>query len=193
MRWGNPRIGRDGTSDSVRSASAVGLPHASSATIARRNGSPTTASEGQIAFQLCRRPRHESEGRLLQELGELVGGESIDRRSELDPSFAVGLQAVARRALPAVAHAHRQRIAGAQIAAADTDQQSIGIGPDVEPVEPHLELGAVARLDGGEVRRRRACRTAACSCRRWSATRSSPCRYRRCRRCPRCRSTISSA
>ena len=100
-------------------------------------------------------PRYEREGRLLRELGEFVGGESIDRRPELDPRFAVGLQAVARRALPAVAHAHGPRIAGAKIAAADTDQQGIGIGPDVEPVEPHLELGAVARLHGGEVGRGR--------------------------------------
>ncbi len=102
---------------------------------------------------VCRLPWHEREGRLLGELGEFVGGESIDRRPELDPCFAVGLQPVARRALPAIAHARGERIARAQIAAADTDQQGIGIGPDVEPVEPHLELGAVARLDGGEVGR----------------------------------------
>src|SRR5207245_1953482 len=53
---GNPRIGCDGTSASCCSASPVGLPHASSATMARRNGSPTTASEGQIAFQCAAGP-----------------------------------------------------------------------------------------------------------------------------------------
>ena len=40
-----------------------------------------------------------------------------------------------------------QRIASAQVAAAHADQQRIRIGPDVEPVEPDFELGAIAGLD----------------------------------------------
>ena len=69
-------------------------------------------------------------------------------------SSTIGLQPEAGRALPAVAEANRERIAGAQIAAADADEQRVRVGADVEPVEPDLELGAVARLDRGEVRRR---------------------------------------
>ena len=55
-RSGRPRTGRDGASVSRASASAVGLPQRSSATIASRNGSPATASDGQIAFQRCAGP-----------------------------------------------------------------------------------------------------------------------------------------
>ena len=67
----------------------------------------------------------------------------------------VGLQPIARRALAAVAHADRQRVACAQIAAADADHDRVLPGPDVGAVEPDFELGAVARLDRGEVRRLR--------------------------------------
>ena len=77
----------------------------SSATIARRNGSPATASEGQIAFQLRCRPRHQREGRLLRQLGEFVGREGVDRGLELDTLLAIGLQPKAGRTLPAVAEA----------------------------------------------------------------------------------------
>ena len=127
----------------------------SSATIASRNGSPATTSEGQIAFQLAAGPGTSAKAGLLGQLAELVGGEGVDRGLELDPLFAIGLQAEAGRALPAVAETYGQRIAGAQIAAADPDEQRVGVGADVEPVEPDFELGAVARLDRGEVRRRR--------------------------------------
>ena len=64
----------------------------------------------------------------------------------------IGLQPVAWRALPAIAHPDRQGVALAQIAAADSDQDGVRLGPDVGAVEPDLELGAVARLDRGEVR-----------------------------------------
>jgi hypothetical protein len=102
-----------------------------------------------------RRSRHEREARLLRQLGELVGRKRVDCGPELDPLLAIGLQPVAGRALAAVAQAHRQRIAGAQIAAADADEQRVGVGADVEAVEPDLELGAIACLDRGEVWRRR--------------------------------------
>ena len=99
----------------------------SSATSASRNGSPTTASDGQIAFQL-RRSRHQIERRLHRQLAELVGGEGINRGLELDIGLDIGLQTESGRALPAVAQAHRQRIAGAQIAAPDADQQRVAQG-----------------------------------------------------------------
>ena len=134
---------------------AVGLPHMSSATMARRNGSPATASDGQIAFQLAAGPATSVEAGLLGQLAELVGREGVDRGLELDALLDIGLQAKAGRALPAVAETYGQRIAGAQIAAADADEQRVRVWPDVEAVEPDFELGAVARLDGGEVRRRR--------------------------------------
>src|SRR4029453_5964364 len=81
-----------------------------------------------------------------------VGCERVDRGSQLDIRLDVGLQPEAGRALPPVAEAYRERVAGAQVTAADADQQRVGIGPDVEPVEPDFEPGAVARLHGSEVR-----------------------------------------
>jgi len=99
-----------------------------------------------------RRPRDQSKTGLLRKLAELVGCESVDGGLELDERLAIGLQPVARRALPAVAETYRERIAGAQITAPDTDEQRVRVWPDVETVEPDIELGAVARLDGGEVR-----------------------------------------
>ena len=54
-----------------------------------------------------------------------------------------------------VTHADRERVAGAQIAAADPDEQRVGVGADVEPVEPDFQFGAVARLDRSEIRRSR--------------------------------------
>ena len=53
---GQARTLRDGVSVSTASASAVGLPQASSAAMANLNGSFTTASEGQIAFQVAAGP-----------------------------------------------------------------------------------------------------------------------------------------
>ena len=53
---GQARTLREGVSVSTASASAVGLPQRSSATMADLNGSPTTASEGQIAFQVAAGP-----------------------------------------------------------------------------------------------------------------------------------------
>jgi hypothetical protein len=100
------------------------------------------------------RSRHQRKRRLLRQLGEFIGRKRIDRRPELDARFAIGLHPVSGRALPAVAHAHGERIAGAQIAAAKADQQRVRVGADVETVEPDVELGAVAGLDRGEVRRR---------------------------------------
>ena len=96
------------------------------------------------------RPRHQIERRMLQ-LAELIRRERIHRGAQLDILLHVGLQSPARRSLPPVAEADGQRIAGAQIAAPDADQQRVAPGADVEPVEPDLELCAVARLDGGEV------------------------------------------
>ncbi len=109
---------------------------------------------GPDRLPLRGRPRHQRKGRLLRQLGEFIGRKRIDRGLEFDAGFAIGLQPVSGRALPAVAHAHGERIAGAQIAAADADQQRVRVGPDVETVEPDVELGAVAGLDRGEVRRR---------------------------------------
>ena len=103
----------------------------------------------------CRRPRNERKGRLLGQLGELVCCECIDRGPELDAFLAVRLQAKAGRALPPVTQPDGERVASAQIAAPDADEQRVGVGPDIEPVEPHVELGAIARLHGGEIRRRR--------------------------------------
>ena len=48
--------GCDDSSSKLWLASAVGFPHLSSATTARRNGSPTSASDGRIAFQLAAGP-----------------------------------------------------------------------------------------------------------------------------------------
>ena len=110
---GKPRSGRDGTSASVASASAVGLPHMSSATIARRNGSPTTASDGQIAFQLAAGPGTRSNAGCRQ-LAELVGREGIDRGLQLDVLLDIGLQPIAGRALPAVADPDRSSVSPAR-------------------------------------------------------------------------------
>ena len=60
----------------------------------------------------------------MLELAELVGGEGVDRGPQLDMLLDIGLQALAGRALPAVADADRQRVARAQIAAADADQDA---------------------------------------------------------------------
>ena len=56
MLCGKPRTGCEDASARVPSASVVGFPHMSSAMMARRNGSPASASEGQIAFQLAAGP-----------------------------------------------------------------------------------------------------------------------------------------
>ena len=50
------RFSAAGESVSTAPASVVGLPQQSSATMANLNGSPTTASEGQIAFQVAAGP-----------------------------------------------------------------------------------------------------------------------------------------
>jgi tripartite-type tricarboxylate transporter receptor subunit TctC len=68
--------------------------------------------------------------------------------------FAIGLQPKARRAGAPVAEAQRQRVAHAQIAAAQPHEDRVGEGPDVEAIEPDVEPGAVARLDRGVVGRR---------------------------------------
>ena len=96
---------------------------------------------------------HEIQARLDRQLRKLVGGKSIDRGLELKPFFAVGLQAKPGRALSPVAHPDGERVAGTQIAAADTNEERVCKGPDVEPVEPDLELCRIARLDRGEIRR----------------------------------------
>ena len=100
-----------------------------------------------------RRTGHQIEPGLLGQLAEFISREGIDRGLELDVLLDIGLQAIAGRALPAVAETYGQRVAGAQIAAADANEQRVGVWPDVEAVEPDFELGAVARLDRGEVRR----------------------------------------
>src|SRR6187431_74481 len=91
----------------------------------------------------------------MLELAEFVRGKGIDRGPQLDTLLDIGLQAPARRALPAVADADGQRIARAQIAAADANEDGVLPRPDVELVEPDFEHGAVARFDRGEVRRLR--------------------------------------
>src|SRR5689334_1621539 len=90
----------------------------------------------------------------MRELAEFIRRKGVDRGAQLDAGLAVGLQAVARRTLPTVAEPHRDGVALAQVAAADPDQDGVGPWPDVEAVEPVVELGAVARLDRGVVRRR---------------------------------------
>jgi len=99
------------------------------------------------------RPGDQIERWLLWQFAEFVSRESIDRGAQLDILLDIGLQAQTRRAAPAVAEPNGQRIAGPQIAAADADEQRVGIGPNVETVEPHFELGAVAGFDRGEIRR----------------------------------------
>jgi hypothetical protein len=64
------------------------------------------------------------------------------------------LQPEARRSLSAVAETYRQSVASAQIATADANQERIRVRPDVQSIKPNFELGAVARLDRGEVRHR---------------------------------------
>ncbi len=105
-------------------------------------------------FPAMRRAGHEVDRRLLRQLAELISREGIDADLERELLLAVGLQAIAGRALAAVAEPHGQGIAAAQVAAADADQDRVRPRPDVEPVEPHFELGAVARFDRGVVRRR---------------------------------------
>ena len=80
---------------------------------------------GPDRLPLRRRARHQREAGLLGQLGEFVGGEGIDRGLELDALLAIGLQAEAGRALPAVAQPHGERVAGAQIAAADANEQRV--------------------------------------------------------------------
>ncbi len=109
------------------------------------------SERGPYRLPLRGRARHQREGGLLWQLSEFIGGERIDRRFELYARFAIGLQAISGRAVTAVAHAHGKRITGPKIAAADADQERVGVRTDVEPVEPHVELGAVARFHRGEI------------------------------------------
>ena len=101
------------------------------------------------------RPGHEREARRDGKLGEFVGREGVDIDLQREVLLAIGLQPQPGRAAAPVAEAHGHRVAGAQEAAADADQQRVHPRPDVEALDPVLELGAVARLDGGVVRRRR--------------------------------------
>ena len=123
------------------------------------NGQAKRLADKRERWQDCLpargRPRHEIEGRLHRQLTELVRRKRIDRGFQLHIRFDVGLQPETRRALPAIAQAHRQRIAGAQIAAPNPNQQGVRKGADVEPVEPHFKLGAVAGFHRGEICRLR--------------------------------------
>jgi hypothetical protein len=109
----------------------------------------------QDGLPACGRSGDQIEARLHRQFAELVGRERVDRRLELDIRFDIRLQTEARRSLSAIAQANRQRIAAAQIAAADADEQGIRIGTNVQPVEPDLELRAVAGFDSREVGRLR--------------------------------------
>ena len=102
-----------------------------------------------------RRPGHQIERRLRRQFAEFVSRKGIDRGFQFDIGFDIGLQPQARRALPGIAEPHRQGIAFAQITAPDPDQKRVGVGADVEPVEPDLEPGAVAGFHRGEIRRLR--------------------------------------
>jgi len=119
--------------------------------MARRNGSPTSASDGRIAFQFARRPRHEIEGRLHLQLAELIRRKRVDRGFQLHIRFDIGLQPETRRPLPAIPQSYRQRVAGAQVAAPDANKKRVRKRADIEPVEPHFKPGAVARFHRREV------------------------------------------
>src|ERR1700730_8985272 len=108
---------------------------------------------GPDRFPSRRWSGHEIQARLDRQFSKLIRGKSIDRGLEPKPLFAVGLQAKPGRALSPVAQSDRERIAGTQIAAADTTEEGVRKGPDVEPVEPDLELCPIACLDSGEIRR----------------------------------------
>ena len=98
------------------------------------------------------RARHEIESRLLRKLAKFISGKRIHRGPELDTLLHIGLQPKAGRALPPVAHANRQGVMLAQESAAHADQKRVGVGTNVELVEPDFELGTIARFDRGEVR-----------------------------------------
>ena len=100
----------------------------SSAKIASRNGSPATRERWPDRLPLAAGPGTSAKAGWTGKLSEFIGRERIDRRLELEPLLAIGLQPKSGRTLSAVAEAHRERVARAQVAAADADEQRVRKG-----------------------------------------------------------------
>ena len=103
----------------------VGLPHRSSATTDKRNGSPATTSEGSIAFQRAAGPGNNAKPGDTGNLGEFVGGKRINVGLELEALLAVGLQPQTRRALRGDLQSGWSGVAGTQEAAADANKERV--------------------------------------------------------------------
>ena len=147
---GSPSIGAVASSCSVRSTWSDGLPHLSSALMASRKGSPARTRLGSTARQRTPRPGNDGDLRALRDRHVVVGGDRVGQHAELELALAVGLQADAGRALPAVAEADGDGVAGGQEVLHHADVERAAPGPDVALELPlGVEHGAVGSFNRG--------------------------------------------
>ena len=154
---GNPATrAPSATSRSVRSIRFDVLPHLSSALTLSRNGSPARTMRRQHRAPAHARPRHDGDLRALRDRHVVVGGDRVGQHAELEFALAVGLQADAGRALPAVAEADGDGVAGRQEILHHADVERAAPGADVALELPlGLQRRAVGGLHRGVARRLR--------------------------------------
>ena len=126
----------------------------SSALTTRRNGSPARTRRRQHGLPAHARPRHDGDLRALGQRHVVVGGDRVGEHAELELALAIGLQADAGRALPAVAEADGDGVAGREEILHHADVERAAPGADVALELPlGLERRAVGGLHRGVARR----------------------------------------
>ena len=150
---GSPRDRAAACSVSGSTPVPVGLPQRSSATNARRNGSPAMFRLGSSAFQRLPGPGTSAISG-DSELGEFIGRKRVDQHLEFEGRLDIGLQPQSGRALPRVAEPDGDGVALRRKPRPTLIDSVLTQGRDVDAVDAAFEHGAVGGFDRGVVRRR---------------------------------------